>query len=596
MENNTTENYINIIKTYIKKTYKNIRNDFDINLDEILKLSSKYFELEYIIDLLPKNIGKLLSQKDRLNIFLCFINLKKKCIYTKCKNSEHVNNFIETMIDDPYDTNKQYKLKLSIEKLDEIYKNINGILDYNNEKRIKYALKKIFKSQYMSLISIRNLLFERYKINEINLETELHIHTNNEYATLKEYYEREKYICNFLIELNEIELNYKILNQITPDDILDENQRLAFNTCIENNFSIITGGPGTGKSTIIGELLKVMPSSIVLAPTGCAVNVIQKKFPMFKQNCMTLHSFYYTMSDINLFISKNKCIIFDEMSMVDIFILFKILNKIKMNMNELKIIMIGDYNQLPSIKQGNILFDLIKSNKFNVYNLEKCYRSDKDIINVLDYLMKNKILTKSNKLKIIKYENPLDLYPIIENDLYSYFHNEEKTILSPTNKVVNEINNIIQEKNPNKIIYEDNYSKFKKNDKIIFLKNEKEFGLYNGSILYIESIDYENSMLKIIFTNKQIFECDSEDLSSYIKLAYAMTIHKSQGNEFETVFIIMTVYPKIMWDIKLIFTAISRAKKNVFLCGNYNTIQSSCKIQKQKITSFDEIICHHFGK
>ena len=308
---------------------------------------------------------------------------------------------------------------------------------------------------------------------------------------------------------------------------------------------------------------------------------------------MTLHSFYYNkkIQEIQTFFdTKYKCLVIDEFSMVDIFIFYKILTLLEKYKMDLKIILVGDPNQLPSIKLGQLLRDLINSEKFPVFTLEKIYRSDKGITTVLTHLLKNKRIGMiSNKVEVVNYQNPEDLDLLVKNP-YTYFYNSNNVILCPTNVAVNELNQYIQIKNPHEFIYRSEDINLKHDDKVIFLKNNSDYNLYNGTILYIKEIEYNNNVVKIIFKNDKMFECDVSELSNYLKLSYAKTIHKSQGSEYDNVYIFLNRYPKIMWDIKLIYTAISRAKKNCYISGDQSLIQKSCAIERMKISSIPDLL------
>ena len=848
------DRYINELRLYCLYKIKSKLDVDNIEVDFALRIDK--FRVDYISKVLNiANLGDyhpdFLNNRAELEFFLKFIDLKKNSLFKKLTAGKiFLESFITSMLYSPYICNREFELKLTIDKLDSIFKNISIKFNPNDHNRVKYILKKVFKHQYLDKISFWNLINNKYQINNPDIFNLIHNHSDDEHVMLDEYYNKENSIVNFLKNLHNKPSNY-IIPERQMTNILDEYQINIMNQCLINNLSIITGKPGTGKcfkintpvlmydgsikkiqniiggdkimgddstsrnvmdiikgrdvmykiitnigdnfivnqshvlclyfkntyinisvnnflelslqqqqqfkiykvaiefgykptkispyqfgynydytkipheykcnnrynrlqllagiidannefnnesndyyriicpvfqilnkyeddliylisslgyhitikynqiyirglrlfdiptlkkckqtfknnlliydfnihklveddyygvtidgnhkfilgnfivthnSQIIGELITYMPHAIILAPTGCAVETIQNRFPDFKSNTFTLHNFYYrtmviTKNDnqylkdnkINDFYhSVNKCIIIDEFSMVDIFIFSKLISKMIPYINNLKMIIVGDPNQLPSIQLGQILKDLIDSNYFKVYKLTKNYRSQNGIVTILDHLIKNKrIGIITGAVEIIEYTGPQSI--LKSSNIYEYFSDINKVILCPTNIAVDEINYYIQDHNPNDVIcgYSSNL-KFKKNDKVIFLKNDNEYNLYNGTILYIDEIIFQKDDVEFKFATEKSFICNKDDINKYLKLAYASTIHKSQGKQYDVVFLLLNKYPRIMWDIKLIYTAISRAKNICYISGDSVEIQKSCIVDKHKITS-----------
>lgn len=588
--------YINNLNIYLDKKSKNIIVK-DVSSNFLLDYEK--FSTKYISDITNQILDHpdFLNGRASLDIFLKLINLKKDSLFRSLKKDGiiFVEIFINSMIADPYKSNKKYDLKMSIDKLDEIYKIISETFNPNNINRVKYIFSKLFKSQYMEEITFWNLINDKYKITDTYIFELLHTHENNMYVTLEKNYRKELYITKFLLDLNKSGYN----NEITLQDNikLDDLQKNILIKSLNNTLTVITGKPGSGKSEIIGYIMDHIPNTIMLAPTGCAVENYQKRFVKHKNSSFTLHSFYYkskmqTDNKIGDFYRTiNKCIIIDEFSMVDIFIFYKILLKIEKYKNELKIILVGDPNQLPSIKLGQLLKDFIDSGKFLVYNLEKCYRSNEGIVKTLNHLLKNKrIGTSKNAVETFYYTEPQDLKKISGENIYEYFYDIDKIILSPTNAAVDIINLYIQDKNPNNVLYTSDSINFKKNDKVIFLKNNNDYNLYNGTILYIDNVDHNGYEATFKFNEDKNFKCNVNEVSKYIKLCYASTIHKAQGKGYKVVVALFNIFPKIMWDTKLIYTAISRAKDICYISGNADIIQKACTIGKVKLTSIPDIL------
>lgn len=551
-----------------------------INMPNIINHNS--FTKDYIISITGINS---ITMNDTLQIFMNFIDIYNIGNKNILINDDNIKEIITNIINNPYKYSKIYKLKQKIEKLDDIYKIFHEKIDYNNIDRIDFILKKEFKNEYLSKSFISNILCNKYQISS-DISDKLIIHPEKKYVILKEYYMKEEFIVDFINKL----INSKtIIPKIQKTEKLDDNQIDILNKCIQNNISIITGLPGTGKSEIVGNLLNNITNCLVLAPTGCAVENIQNRFPDYAFKCSTLHSFYHNKNDTLLISDKLNIIIIDEFSMVDIFIFYKVLTLLTKYLDSLKLILVGDPNQLPSIKLGKLLEDFINSNKINYFKLTKSYRSNNEIPKILNHLLNKRELRVCKDVEYIKYEKPEDLK--IDN-IYQYFYDINNIILCPTNESVNELNQYIQSKNPNNILYiNGNCSiKFKLEDKIIFLKNTSEYKLYNGTILYIKNININGNLISFKFDKNREFECKLNEISTYIKLGYAKTIHKAQGSGYNIVYLLLNKYPKIMWDIKLLYTAISRAKIKCYFSGIATDIQKSCSISKKKISSISHLL------
>lgn len=526
-------------------------------------------------------------------------------------------DLLKKIIEDPYSGGRHLKLRINLEQMDKIYTNIHGKLDLNNKSRVDYIFRRLFRYEgYIEKYKLYSIV-SKYEIdmNVLMKSVFIHKYKETEYVFYTEYHNLELYIWNVLTNLNNTTHHSEDI--IIKNTKLDIIQKSIINECLKNSINIIIGAPGTGKTELIGNIMSYYDNVLICAPTGCAVKSISKRFnkkDILKNMIIcTLHAFYCSNKDdiLDFILKPDKLIIIDEFSMVDIFIFYnilwkifnfeeyckgcfpKILKKYKKDiaLNNTNIILVGDYNQLPSIKAGNLLKDFVFSGKFAVHKLKKSYRSNNGILRVLTCIQEHKtVKTCKNSIEVFKYESPDSFHKILNNkNIYYYFYDEEKTILCPTNNIVDDINNFVQIFNPNKKI---GNTGFKIQDKVIFLKNEPDYDLYNGTILYIKNIeiiiennnDEKTKKCKIIFEDGHKFECILDELKIYLKLCYAMTIHKSQSGEFSIVFLILNYYPKIMWDIKLIYTAISRAKNICYISGSSQEINNSCKVDKSRIT------------
>ena len=369
-------------------------------------------------------------------------------------------------------------------------------------------------------------------------------------------------------------------------------QEKAIISALSNNVTIISGGPGTGKTTIINAITKlyiedkklgpadILENIALLAPTGRAS---KKMASSTNLPAYTIHRYLKWYKDSNDFFynefnkTNHRLIIVDEVSMIDIELFNALLNGISPGV---KLILVGDTFQLPSVGPGLVLDDLIGSDYFNFVPLNQIYRqSDNSYIPYLAKEIKNNDLseefltkkddysffqTKSNQIKDA-------IEQIIKISLGKKIDEKSMQILAPMYKGENGIdnlNNILQKiYNPassgkNEITYLDVI--YREGDKVLQLVNDLDNNVFNGDIGYIESIN--GNKIEIDFEGN-IVEYEKKNLKQ-IKHAYAITIHKSQGSEFEHVIMpISNSYYKMLYN-KLIYTGVSRAKKTLTIVGD----------------------------
>lgn len=511
----------------------------------------------------------------------------------------------------------------------------------NMEIRLLYIMHNSFKSGYKTETNFWNEMSGHGATIDIfkhvtYLGTEMVI--SNEYAAM------EKYISTTIKTLArspgiyvEFPLGISVLPSndsgfISQSEMYDSGQGAAIRNCLNNRVAVITGRPGTGKSHIIGILLKyaklISIQAIALAPTGVAVDNI---FSRFGGTCYTLCKFKQLLKSgfINSKFSMYKptLIIIDEFSMVDMFIFYKILKSLEFR-SRFSLVLIGDPDQLPSIKAGQLLEDIMKMPEIRHWELKHCYRNNSDIQTVLDGILRGYFrlgtvksierfeyknvnslmrfnlsdkLNRSNQSNETDEPNRIDLSARM--NLFTSFKPRSVAVLSPTNTVVDQINTAIQKQNPGKILFPENPSKgsfytLKEGDKVIFQKNMPAYNLYNGTILYIKKVVFHHERHLVVITfnwdeviteNDRIgdrtFECKPTEVRQYIRLCYAMTIHKSQSAEFDKVFLIMRDYPAIMHDRRLLYTALSRARNKCYIAGDFQVLDRSCRIKKSRPSS-----------
>ena len=420
---------------------------------------------------------------------------------------------------------------------------------------------------------------------------------------LKELYDAEYYIVDRLTKLNdkdkrklpklESKINQlELVNNIT----YDETQREAIIKSLNNNITIITGGPGTGKTTIIRcivklltELFKVSPEKIaLLAPTGRAARKLMEttEIPAY-----TIHKYLRWDKEENTFEvdeyspNKQEYIIVDEASMLDTILISSLL---KGTLTSAKYIIVGDYYQLPSVSQGQVLKDLIDSDCFDVIRLNYLYRQSEDsYIPTLANEIKNKEITENLFSKYDDYNfitcSNEEILSVIEDivtkALTKGYTEKDIQILAPMYKSssgIDALNKMLQKiinpqsANKNEIISGDTI--YREGDKMLQLVNDPDNGISNGDIGYIETI---NSSSKSKSKKNELLINFDGNLVTYtpkdfinIMHGYAISVHKSQGGEFKMVIMPFSKSFKRMLYNKLVYTAVTRAKQSLILVGD----------------------------
>ena len=390
---------------------------------------------------------------------------------------------------------------------------------------------------------------------------------------------------------DELEISYDIV------------QIAAIKNCIKNNFAILTGGPGTGKTTIILAVIKIFQkiknyslhdlldesrSILTLcAPTGKAAKRMSESTGFYAS---TIHkAIGWSTEDENMeeFVSekfiKSELVIIDESSMIDVFLMYNLLKIIN---KDAKIILVGDNDQLPSIAPGNVLNDLINSKAISTVKLNKIFRQSEhsSIINISHSIKNNipfdilenfddKEFISANKNEMI------NVISAIYDDLIKGSAKENIQILAPIYKGtsgINEINMAIQSRfkdNEEQIEYGELI--YKVNDRVMQLVNRPEDNIFNGDIGYIEEIYKEGNKVKIVIDYDGNYVTYEKTELNQITLSYACSIHKAQGSEFENVIIPFIDNYNFMLNKNLTYTAITRAKKKLILCGSSNVFYKS---------------------
>lgn len=368
---------------------------------------------------------------------------------------------------------------------------------------------------------------------------------------------------------------------------------------LNDKVAIITGGPGTGKTTIVKGIIKMFnklnnvkndPSILLLAPTGRAAKRLKEANGL---EAYTIHkALGYDYTGEFSFNEFNRLpydlIIIDEASMIDIELAYHLLEAIN---TFSQVIFIGDENQLPSVGPGEFLHDLINSKAFSVYRLTEVMRqvADSNIIKLANMILKQNLdfnIFKEHREVFFYQADKTNLLNVIKRIMDNYLSKgnalNNLQILIPLYQGIvgiNEVNKFIQTNyNPHKeVMIKHSDLTFYPDDKVLQLQNDPEKGIMNGDIGYI--VDIFADSVGVDFTGK-IVRLASSDLDN-LTLAYAISIHKSQGSEYENViFPILSSY-SLMLKRKLIYTAITRAKQKLIILGDLELLKHKSKIKEQ---------------
>ena len=513
--------------------------------------------------------------------------------------------------------------------------------EYNNEKRIKsgikYALSKATMNGHCTvledelynyiraLLGVQNEEIENCMI-ELKVKGEIYIEEreDNNWVYLESYYKTEDSIVHKILNLSKAGNIKKIQDfgnelrkvEEKTDLILSDKQKEAVEAVNDNNVCIITGGPGTGKTTIIKVILELFKSKkrkiVLCAPTGRAAKRMSETTG---EDAKTLHRLLEIgkiqedstskFNDYEIAPIDADIVIVDEMSMVDIFLMNYLLKALYQGT---KLVLVGDVDQLPSVGPGNVLADLINSEKIKTIVLNKIFRQaakSKIILNA------HRVNNGQNFIKQEESEEELykDFFYIKENNQdkilnqvislcsgrlqsygnYDFFKNIQ--VITPTKKGMlgtKDLNKVLQEHlNPLEkggVEKQNLGASFRIGDRVMQIKNnydifwEREIdeyetgtGVFNGEFGTILKIDEVEKRMKIKFDDEKYSWYQFSELDQ-IEHAYAITVHKAQGSEFDIVIMPIVQAAPMLLTRNLLYTGMTRAKKMLIIIGNSNVI------------------------
>ena len=384
-----------------------------------------------------------------------------------------------------------------------------------------------------------------------------------------------------------------------------DNQRRAVREALSTGLMVITGGPGTGKTTIINCILSLLKGRVFLAaPTGRAAKRMSEATG---QEAKTLHRLLEFSGDDGHFQRNEEnpldcdCVIVDEMSMVDVFLMRSLLRALR---SGTRLILVGDADQLPSVGAGNVLGDILKSEVVPTVRLTDIFRQAQESLIVLNAHRINHgeapVLNQKNsdfffERKLTADQVSETIVSLCKTRLPAFLKTadglKDIQVLSPQKKAgagVIQLNQMLQAAlNPpasfkKEIIYGDTI--FRLGDKVMHVKNnyqlpwtldngEEGVGVFNGDVGYITKVDTQDRIVTVRYDDERTVEYDYQQLEE-MELAYCLSVHKSQGSEFPCVVMPVLPGPPRLCTRNLFYTALTRAKKLVVLVGREEAIAS----------------------
>ena len=463
------------------------------------------------------------------------------------------------------------------------------------------------EKHYMNLAIDRKIIMrQKEECTQIFSSTFYHMEANTA-AMLK------KLDVTYDVKDADIERRIKLIEKQTKIE-LDEQQICAVKEAVRNGLLIITGGPGTGKTTTINTIIRFFEMEgmdiFLGAPTGRAAKRMSETTGF---EARTIHR----MLEVNGGVEgtggferneqnplETDVIIIDEMSMVDITLMHALLKAV---LAGTRLILVGDVNQLPSVGPGSVLKDIIESNQFHTVKLNKIFRqaSTSDIIVNAHKINNGEEVVLDNKsmdfffLKRYEADKIINVtLQLIKQKLPKFVDATEYDIqvLTPTRKGllgVERLNSVLQmylnPEDSKKREKEYGGTIFREGDKVMQIKNnyqleweirskyglciDKGTGVFNGDTGIVEEINYFAETMTVSFDEGKMVEYPFKLLDE-LELAYAITIHKSQGSEYPAVIIPLFQGPRMLLNRNLIYTAVTRAKKCVTIVGDDEVFQT----------------------
>jgi len=473
--------------------------------------------------------------------------------------------------------------------------------------------------QAAQFLEIEKLVAEE-AVSRMLLDKELILNNMGEYDALylKLFYDAEKNVAERILEMSQLVFDINMQDvQTLIEEVeaetgiqLAEAQYEAVQAVFENSAMVITGGPGTGKTTIIRTIIALMEKTnrrvMLAAPTGRAAKRMTELCGMEAKTIHRLLEITPGIDEVGMQFAKNKqnplecdVLIVDEMSMVDILLMNSLLDAVSRGT---RVVMVGDSDQLPSVGAGNVLKDIIDSDALTCIRLTEIFRQARESMIVVNAHRINHgempmMNDRDNDFFMVHRDDPLTLPETIADlcarrlpKAYGLTNLSQIQVLTPTRKSligVQNLNAVLQDAlnpaSPDKAEKLTGRCVFRVGDKVMQIKNnyqqewerlsdgEKGLGVFNGDVGFITEIDNRAQKVSVVFDDKLVLY--DFLLLDELELAYAVTVHKSQGSEFDVVVMPMAETHRLLMTRNLLYTAITRAKHLVVLVGQEEYIK-----------------------
>lgn len=500
------------------------------------------------------------------------------------------------------------------------FKNLKQKIDEEDEKAVEKLIKKYdehdvlsnWVSDYKEFLGIladsivKNVENERIVIDEDRIYwTNLYIAETN-VARIIGKLKKEKPIKK--ISSEEIQDSIDYHNEISKNELTLEQQSAVHNS-LKNRISIITGGPGRGKTTVLSTIVEVWndPDSIIcLAPTGKAARRMSEAMSEngITMKTQTIHRFIMQLESSNSH-CYDSLVIVDETSMVGI----KLADRLLKRISDCQIILVGDVDQLASIEAGNVMKDIIKSKKVKTSYLTECFRNDGSILENANLINNGKtfkhfILDDATKFTHAESENIESEVLKSYRELRKKYDEKDIGILTPLRQrgfgSVNNINKIFRKEiNPETIFNRECSLGFIVKDRVMNTKNRYDLkmrdnqtgkiinGIFNGDVGVVKYIDYDADEIDIEFEYEDkkfaTGHWKFSDIAGIFVPAWSITIHKSQGSEYKAVIMVISSSQCFFLKRNLIYTGLTRAKNFVNIIGDEKAINIGIRNIDDKI-------------
>lgn len=473
--------------------------------------------------------------------------------------------------------------------------------------------------------------------DELFRSSQVVIHTlgQRDFVFLKHMYSAERYCANRIalmlkVPPPEIAVHSSRLSEIEEENgiIYDRIQREAISCALTKGIMILTGGPGTGKTTTLNAIIRLLEEAgeniALAAPTGRAAKRMSELCGKEAKTIHRLLEVEWDESDRQRFKRdesnplKSTAVVIDELSMMDITLFDALLRAMSIGC---RLIMVGDVDQLPSVGAGNVLHDLIDSQTVPVIRLGRVFRQamkSRIVVSAHDIIagrMPDLTVDKNSDFFMMERRNPIDSAELIGDlfcerlkNSYGYSPLSDIQVLCPSRKGrcgTVSLNNMIQSRlNPDDGVKKSITVKgcvMRPGDKVMQVKNnydvewvtddgESGAGVFNGDIGILESVDPKNSAMRIRFDNKVATYLGEQ--TEDVELAYAVTVHKSQGSEFDCVILALSNTPHPLCYRNLLYTAVTRAKKLLVTVGSSAELKMMVENNRRsrRYTAFAEFL------